>query len=316
MLRFFKSIFRKSSKGQNHPEKLVKAAIERAVEGTDPWIRAVSGYKKKLRPAVEHAIDHVVALVDGTGPAIALDRAGYDSNPLLRSFFISGSELDLFLEKEQGLRELQGGKGRGGGSACGLLVMRKDETMTLGAEVSGDVVVRDVPQVAVSFEAHRLLDLSASEEETRYQLKRRAFDHLLEIALSRITEVKARRGKLEKHRALLESKLSLLQRGGWGFEDSGENTDAAGVERKLGEIEAQLLAIGKDDKMLEVYLGIVADVLAHAEEHLWVGKETLLVDRMGIKRKEPSAGSTEMTLDILADATGRRRVVSLVVVPL
>ena len=186
----------------------------------------------------------------------------------------------------------------------------------LGAELSGDVVLRDVPQLAVSFEAHRLMDVTAEEDETRYQLKRRAYDHLLRIALGRITDIKTRRGNLERHRALLGSKLSLLQRGGWGFDQlSGERIEVGAVEKELAGIEAQLLEIGKDDKMLEVYLGVVADVLGRAEEHLWLGKETLIVDRMGIKRKEPSPEARELSLDVLGDAEGRKLVVSLVRVP-
>lgn len=316
MLRFFKSIFRRNVKAGSYPESLVKAAIERAVDGTDPWIRAVSGYKKKLRPAVLHAIGHVVALVDGTGPAVVLDRESYDNNPLLRSFFFSLADMRNFLENERALAELKDKEGRVVQNAVGCLVMEKQERVILGAELSGEVVIRDVPQVTVSFEAHRLLDLSETEEETRYQLKRRAFDHLLKIALGRITELKTKRGALERHRALLQSKLSLLQRGGWGFDESAdEQMDVAGIEKALGEIEGELLEIGKDDKMLEVYLNVVADVLGRAEEHLWAGRETLIVDRMGIKRKEAASGSAEITLDFLGDAEGRRRVVSLVAVP-
>ena len=316
MLRFFKSIFRRKAKEGALPETLIKAAIERAVEGTDPWIRAVSGYKKKLRPSVLHAIDHVVALVDGTGPALALDGDSYDNSALLRTFFISRAALKKVLQTDSSLAELRAKKGRGHKDATALLVMQKRERMILGAELSGDIVMRDVPQVTVSFEAHRLLDLNEREDDTRYQLKRRAYDHLLEIALGRIAAVKAKRGRLEKHRALLQSKLSLLQRGGWGFDASGEAMDAAGVETSLKELDAQLLLIGKDDKMLDLYLEVVAGVLSHAEEHLWVGKETLVVDRMGIKHKQPAGGAAELTVDVMGDAEGRRRVVSLVKIPL
>ena len=316
MLRFFQSIFRRSPKGGSVPESLVKKAIERAVDGTDPWIRAVSGYRKKLRPAVLHAIDHVVALVDGTGPILPLDLKSYDSNPTLRTYFISASELGSFLEREPNLVELRGKPGNAQRGMTGLLLMEKQERLTLGAELSGGVVLRDVPQVTVSFEAHRLMDLNGKEDETRYQLKRRAYDHLLRIALGRIAEMKTRRGNLEKHRTLLTSKLSLLKRGGFGFDPrSAGKVDLAAVEKSLAEIEAQLLEIGKDDKMLDVYLGVVADVLGRAEEHLWVGKETLIVDRMGIKRKEAGADAREVTLDMLGDAEGRRLVVSLVSIP-
>ncbi|WP_224982100.1 hypothetical protein [Geomonas agri] len=316
MLRFLQSIFRRGTKGGAVPASLVNKAIERAVDGTDPWIRAVFAYKKKLRPAVMHAIDHVVTLVDGTGPVLPLDLQSYDTNPNLRTYFVTASEMADFLEREPNLVQMRGQSASLQHGATALLLMEKRERLTLGASLSGDVVLRDVPQVTVSFEAHRLMDLNDSEEETRYQLKRRAYDHLLRIALGRITEMKTKRGTLEKHRTLLSSKLSLLQRGGFGFDPrSGGETDVAGLEKRLADIEAQLLAMGKDDKMLEVYLGVVADVLGRAEEYLWVGTETLVVDRMGIKRKEAGADAREVTFDVLCDAEGRKLVASLVNIP-
>jgi hypothetical protein len=43
----------------------------------------------------------------------------------------------------------------------------------------------DALLVTVSYESHKLIDPAASENETRHQLKRRAFDHLLSVALRR-----------------------------------------------------------------------------------------------------------------------------------
>src|SRR5512146_2030680 len=92
MLRFLQSIFGGVEEGR-YPESLVKAAIERAVDGTDPWLRAVSGYKKKLRPAVVRAIDHVVALVNALPPPIAVGLKSYDSDPRFKAFFMSTAEM-------------------------------------------------------------------------------------------------------------------------------------------------------------------------------------------------------------------------------
>lgn len=316
MLRFFQSIFRTKIKPGAHPESLVKAAIERAVDGTDPAIRAVSGYQKKLRPAVLHAIDHVMGLVNGTGEPLLLDQAHYHADPLLRTFFISSTDLGRFIERDPALAQFRkGGMARSHG-AWGLLVMEKQEKTVLGAVLSGDVVMRDVPQTAVSFEAHRLMDVTAKEEETRRQVMKRAYDHLLRLALGRIAEVKTRRGKLERHRALLRSKLDLLQRGGWGFaEGEGEKLDARGVEQLLGQIEAELLEIGRDDKMFEVYLNIVREVLNRAEEHVWARKEPVVIDRMGIKQQTAASGAREVNLEVMGDSAGRSLVVSLVAIP-
>ena len=65
MLKLFQSIFRPGAdKLGTYPEDLVERAIERAVDGTDGRLRALPRYKKSLRPAIIHALDHVVALVD------------------------------------------------------------------------------------------------------------------------------------------------------------------------------------------------------------------------------------------------------------
>ena len=310
----FQSIFGSDATACSYPETLIKAAIERAVDGTDPWIRAVSGYKRKLRPAVVMSIDHVMALVDGMAPPIVLEPGSYGSDPRLRTFFISNEEMRKVLDNDRNLADFRRGQAVVLPHVTALLVMKKQEQVFFGAELSGDIVLRDVPQVTVSFEAHRLIDPAGSEEETRRQLRRRAFDHLLSLALWQIAIVKTERDKLERYRALLQSKLNLLQRGSWGFNETAadEHPDVVDIEEQLDKIEMQLLELGGDDRMLEVYLGIVTDVLGRPEKHLWARKETLILDRRGIKRSEAADDAPEVTLDLMCDSEGRSMVVSLV----
>lgn len=314
MLRLFQSLFGGDTTAGNYPESLVREAIERAVDGTDPWIRAVSGYKKKLRPAVLRAIDYVVALVDGLEPPLELNVENYDGDLRLRRFFISSDELRNFIAADRNLAEFRKGPQGASPHVVALLAMEKQERGIIGVALSGDVVMRDVPQTTVSFEGHRLMDPSESEAETRRLLKRRAFDHLLSLALGRIATIKSERTNLERYRTLLQSKLNLLQRGGWGFDaaDPAENMDEAKTEEMLGRIETQLMEVGGDDRALEAYLDIVADVLSRPEEHLWSTRTTLIVDRLGIKRSEPADDAPELTLDELCNAEGQRLIVSLV----
>jgi hypothetical protein len=161
------------------------------------------------------------------------------------------------------------------------------------------------------------LDLATDEIDTRRQIKRRAFDHLLKRALGRIAIVKTERGKLERYRTLLHSKLDLLQRGGWGFDkvSTVDNLDVDGLEELLSRIETELLKLGGDDRMLEVYLSIVIEVLGRPEEHLWARKETLIVDRMGIKRNKADSDLPEVTIDIISNDDQQNFVVSLIALP-
>ena len=316
MLRLFQSIFGSNTTVGNYPESLIKAAIERAVDGTDPWIRAVSGYKKKLRSAVVRAIDHVVALVDEMMPPIVVSPDSNDTDSRLRTFFISNADMQQVLTSDRNLVHFHKCQTVPLPWIFALLAMEKNEKIILGAELSGDIVQRDVPQIAVSFEAHHLIDPAASEEETRHQLKRRAYDHLLGLALKRISIVKTERDHLERYRMLLQSKLELLHRGNWGFDKSpvAEHPDVGGIENMLGQIETQLLELGGDDQMLEVYLGIVTDVLGQPDKHLWARKETFIVDHMGIKRSKATSNIPEVTLDMFSNDEGRSLVVSLVAI--
>ncbi len=313
MLRFLQSIFGGVEQGR-YPESLVKEAIERAVDGTDPWLRAVSGYKKKLRPAVVRAIDHVVALVNALPPPIAVGLESYGSDPRLKAFFMSTAEMRQIFAGDRNWADFLKGPGGSASQVIALLTMEKQERVGFGVALSGDVVMHDVPQVTVSFVGHRLIDPSEDEEKTRRMLMRRAYDHLLSIALGAITIVKGEREDLERRRTLLHSKLELLQRGGWGFDDTGpgEKPQSAVLEEQLAQIEVKLQEVGGDDRMLEVYLGIVTDVLGRAGEYLWSGQETLIVDRLGIKRSEPADDAPELTLGVLHNAAGQSRVATLV----
>jgi hypothetical protein len=316
MLRFLQSIFGKVDKGR-YSDALVEEAIERAVDSADPWLRGVSGYKKKLRPAVIRAIDHVVALVDGLPPPLAAGLACYDDDPRLRAFFMSTAEMRKVYTTDRSLAEFRRGPDSDVPQVLALLVMEKREGVMLGAELSGDIIMRDVPQATVTFESHRLFDPSGGENKTRRQLMQRAFDHLLSLALRRISVVKSERQDLERRRSLLQAKVNLLQRSGWGFDKTAasEGLTVAGLEEGLGQIEAQLLELGGDDRILEVYLDIVIDVLGRPEEHLWSRKETLIVDRLGIRRNQVAFDAPELTLDELWNAEGRSLVMSLVALP-
>jgi hypothetical protein len=313
MLKLLQSIFGNEKQG-SYPESLVKEAIERAVDGTDPWLRGLSGYGKKLRPAIIRAIDHVVALVGALPPPMPVRFAGYSDNLRLKRFFISADEMKKVFARDPNLGEFMQGPGGDTSQVMALLAMEKQERGIMGSELKGDIVIRDVPQVTVSFDAHRLLDPSGDEGVTRRLLMRRAYDHLISLALKRLTAVKWEREDLERRRALLQAKLNLLQREGWGFDpaDSSEKLGAADVEERLGQIDAQMKELGGDDRMLEAYLKNIGDVLGRPEEYLWAKNETIFVDRMAIKRSEASSDAPELSFVELYNAEGRSMVAMLV----
>jgi hypothetical protein len=310
MLSLFRSIFLGNETSGRYPKSLLDEAIERAVDGTDPWLRGLSGYRRKLRPAVLTALDHVMNLVEGLAPPRSANRDGYAHDPLLQAMFLSSAQM---LQLLHGLLQAHA---VAGGAACALLMMDLEQRGIFGADLHGDMLVRDVPQVTVSFANHRLLDPCSKESETRRLLKRRAFDHLLSLALHRMATTKETRKNLDNRHALLQAKLDILQNGNWGFDPgTPQRPDMlAELGKQLADNESQLQLVGSDDSALEVAMQLLVEVLGRPQQHLWADHKLLAVDRMGIKRATASDTAPELQLEQLHNAEGRSVVVTLVTI--
>jgi hypothetical protein len=315
MLRLFQSIFGRNDAPGSYPKALIGEAIERAVDGTDPWLRGVTGYRRKLRPVVVTAIDHVISMVEGFHAPIELSQDSYARNPLLRACFVSSQQIQDLLNQDPALNAFRNQQCESR-PACvyALMMMHKDERQAFGAELMGDMLVRDVPQITVSFSHHRFIDLSADIEETKRLLKRRAYDHLLTLALNKIVVMRDERERLGRNRDLLQAKLNLFRLGRWGF-DALDKTSAPTTEEleaEMAVIENQLLDLDGADQPIESHLKVVQDVLGSPQDYLWTRKVRLAIDPMGIKRNQPSNQAPELWVDQIQNSAGRDVIVSLV----
>ena len=318
MLKLFQSIFGLDGGGDEsqgrYPEALIEMAIERAVDGTDPRLRALSGYRKRLRAPVIHAADHVIAMVDGMLAPLSASSANFSSDARLAALFASAEHMREVFASDSVLGKFRD-QHPGDEKVTALLVAERVEKNVLGMELDGELLKREVAQVAVNFRNQRLVDPDVSEAEMRRQLKRRAFDHLLSLALLRITEVKGERVDLNRQRDLLRRKLSALQHGGWGFDDAGgDRPDPAALQTELDDIEGQLAGLGVDDRVLSAHLNIVVELLMDAERQLWAEDIVLHLDRMNIQRDAQDSSAREIRFRELRNARGRHLVALLVVV--
>ena len=193
-----------------------------------------------------------------------------------------------------------------------LLVMVMRERNVLGVALEGSEVRRDVAQVTVSFGKHRLVDPTAAEDDTRRFLKRRAFDHLLSLALGSIAEGHGERRDLEHERDLLRLKVAALAGGRWGFEAASTDTvtDPETVQRRLAEIDTQLGALGTG--LLQSNLDTLIDVLTRAEQNFHWSTLPLCIDRQGIKQAHPGPMAPETPLTALHNSAGQSVIARLV----
>lgn len=314
-MKLFQAIFGGNETAGGYPETLIDAAIERAVDGTDPRLRLLPGYRKQLRGPVIAAIDHVVPLVEQVPGPLPAGRATYGSEPLLSALFASpDSMLEAFGRAPDLIEFLQTTRGGGADEVFGLLVAERRERNVLGMDLVGDQVRREVAQVSVSFDGHRLVEPEASLAETRRQLRHRAFDHLLMLALGRIARLRGEREDLLRERDLLRRRQSALQRGGCGLEDDDGSgpTDLATLTTELAGINAQLAALGSDATVLKADLAVVADTLNDAAHQLWFEEVRLALDAMNIVRAADDPSARGLLLHELHSGAGLRRVLLLV----
>jgi hypothetical protein len=314
MFRLFESIFG-SQRGDAgaYPDSLIEFAIERAVDGTDPRLRAVSGYRKRLREPAIAAIDHVVRLVDELPPPVAATVESYREDARLRSMFASPERMFEVLGHDQNLEAALRSGIPAAQPLTALMSMRMSEKRTLGIDVEDEVQKRDVQLTVVSFDAHRLVDPCTEETETRRLLKRRAFDHILTQVLERMVKRRTKRSKLAGERELLSRKLAALQGAGWSFTagEGGAPADAAALESEVARIAGELDALGPDTVTLDAHLEMLAEALAAPQKSLWSGQRSLILDHRNVLRARPDSIARELDLRELHDARGTRMVVML-----
>jgi len=313
MLKLFQSIFGGNEKPGGYPESLIEMATERAVDGTDPRLRAVAAYRKRLREPIIHAIDHVVALVELLPAPLPAASSEFARDPRLKALFVSPEHMREVFGNDPQLDEFRESDSAPGEPITALLLAERKEKQTFGMEVAGDMLRRDVAQISVSFSHHRLIDLSHSEEETRRKLRHRAFDHLISIALWQISDAKSERVELKHQHELLKGKLNVLQKGGWSFDDKGgEHQDPAILQQELDDIEGQLAALSIDDTTLGWQLDTLSKVLQGAEQQFWAENIDLHLDRMNIRRQAGDADTQLVNFKELHNARGQNMVMLFV----
>jgi hypothetical protein len=317
VLKIFESIFKThSTDSGRYPEDIVQMAIERAIDGTDHRLRGLSGYQHKLRPAVLRAIDHVVALVASLPKPVELSAKNYSEDPRLTAAFSSPGRIMEVLQLDQSLTELLTERNVSG-LIYTVMMMEKQEKNVFGVDLEGGALHREVAQVSVSFMNHRFLDPSSSLEENQRLLRRRAFDHLLTIALRRIASQHEKRVELERTRDLLRRKLKVLESGQWGFDacKPQEFVDPKVMDEQLQNIEKRLSEFAPDTGKLAANLDTLIDVMNTADQQMWIQHKIAYVDRKSIKRDKPDPSTLTLELEEIGGSLGRTAILLPVVIP-
>jgi hypothetical protein len=170
----------------------------------------------------------------------------------------------------------------------------------LGAALEGETMRRDVVQETLSFSDHQVRMCGRTEAALREEVVRRMVEQLGLEGLARAAADRNRRGALEQERALLKTRLQLLERQGVGVRamvggegDDGERgaADPEELERlhqQVADNEAGLAGLGIRSETLDRELDQLCAVLSEPSAHLYVESRRFRLNKMNVVLAEHS----------------------------
>lgn len=267
----------------------LRRAIDHAVESVEPSLKAVSGYERRLEPAVRQAQAYCRGLVDGIPGPVGISAQAFAEDPLVHALFATAADIDAMLGNSRDVREfLSVGVDGALDCACALLGVRRHEKSVLGMAMDGEVLRSDVAQKLIYFSDHTLFGMSGDPEHLHARLEQAAFDSLLQSYADQVAEW--RRAREEAY-----GRWSLARAQGQGLEAAAE-----ALRQATGAIEPERLLEG------------LADWLAEPSSHLRLAPTSVAVDRAGVVADGGCEGCTTLAFPELVGRDRRHWLVLLV----
>ncbi len=297
----------------------ILTSLESVIDATDSRIRLVGGYRRKLQDAMRTALEFTEDLVGRIPAPIEVARSTFVSDPYVNAFFASVTDLQSVVSRSSEVREfLENCRDSQAPHCYGLLCMHKEEKTVLGMEIVGDMLRKDVRQVAVNFSDHRIYSPGPSETATRDGLKQCLFGGLVTNALERITLHKLAALRLHNERQMLHERLRHLeQKLKSAINDADRSSTAHDIEQSRGRldtVERELLEIrpATPQESLEQ----VHAVFGQPESFVRMTKSALTLSKLGISLSDGSAGPcNRLELTEVAIGEAPPRVVTLAKFP-
>ena len=87
-------------------EQRLLAAIEQVVDQIEPRIRGISGYRRKMRPAVQRTLEFATEICDRIPGPIEVSRKTWSSDPMVKAFFAGTEDLRRVFSNSDDIREV------------------------------------------------------------------------------------------------------------------------------------------------------------------------------------------------------------------
>lgn len=240
-----------------------------------------------LAGAMAPALTHISALVAGVPRAHQATTEAWSSDPYMRAYFAAPDDIDHVLARSRALHAFFD-ESPAASSAFVVMGMAMNERRTLGVARVGDQTRADVPQTTVAFSDHLIRLCGASEDGLREEVTRRMIDQIAIEGLAKVAADTTLREDLEQERALLATRLRLLERQGAGMrglvgtDDAGDPGEVGRVRAEVEENDERLKALGPRSEVLSRQLDTLCEAFANASDLLQVSAVQRRLDRMNV----------------------------------
>ncbi|MFI3220461.1 MAG: hypothetical protein QX189_15275 [Methylococcales bacterium] len=156
--------------------------VETFVDVSNSKMRAVQGYAHKLRDHVRTLYNHVLQIVDEIPPPVDLNLDAFGTDTLVTALFVNSNDIDKLFKTDPNVNAFLHAHSKDDAPILyALLTADKSEKSTLGMSIQGDMLIREVPQQAVNFSAHKIHTPCTSSEELNAALKEYLFTRVVAL---------------------------------------------------------------------------------------------------------------------------------------
>ena len=273
---------------QKDPPELL-SAIERAVSLVEPQLKHSSQYPKAFRKPVRTALEYAHNLAYSVPGPIAVNLDSYAHDAYVHAIFPSMDHVSDAFRASHAIQDYLR-ENPATDEIYALMGMRRREKATMGIELSGEVIQRDVPQNVVYFISHTIVDPAPTEQQVRNRVAMGFFNNLVGKVAKQIALRKDGMQTQLQEMDLLKARLHAA--------------DAQACPALEKDLSRMLVNIQTTTSSLDLnnYIDDFEAVLLNPEQHLRLSQSTIVLDNMGIR--QDNDGSKQGKTIVFSDLIG------------
>ena len=295
------------SPAERQRRRRLAMVTEDVVSHTEPRLRAVRRYRKRLEGPIERSLLYGEAVAWALPGPIDFNAATWAADPLVHAFFSSVPAMKESFSRSQELRKFF--EENPGAEFCYCLLMAERHLKTVfTTRQFGDGIPQEVATTSVTFAEPMPCLPSADEGDLRGQLAILVFNGVTRAAVALLAKRKDDRKAVEEQRALLTLRMKLARDAGRCLDSlmaGSEQPDQANaaLQRDVAEVERRAATLPARATELEHSLVEVAAVYDNPGTHVYVNDIDICLDRMNLIAPECNYDGARVRL---LEATGPR----------